>query len=272
MTARPAVAGPLANADRALTIAAGSWFAVTVLGQLIFAAYIAILYGGSAARGNLAAWTSGGARGIVHGDALGNVAFASHLLLAFVIVVGSGLQLVPVVRRRVPALHRWTGRAFMVAASLASLGGLYLMWVRGAAGDLTQHIGTSVNAVLILACVLLAWRAARAREFGAHRRWALRLFLCANGVWFFRIGLMLWLMIFRKPLGFDMKSFQGPFLSALTFAQYLLPLAVLELYLRSRAGGGTRQRVAMAAVLGFVTVATGMGVVGATLGLWLPHM
>ncbi|QXP44925.1 hypothetical protein FM038_25960 [Shewanella eurypsychrophilus] len=60
--------------------------------------------------------------------------------------------------------------------------------------------------------------------------WAIRLFIVMGGVWFFRIGLMLWLMIHQAPVGFDPKTFEGPFLSFLGFAQYLIPLAVAQLY------------------------------------------
>lgn len=83
---------------------------------------------------------------------------------------------------------------------------------------------------------------------------------------------MLWFLIFRRPVGFDPQTFQGPFLSALTFAQYLVPLAVLELCLRTKDHGGTAACIAMAIALLVLAGATGMGIVGATMGMWLPHM
>ena len=36
-----------------------------------------------------------------------------------------------------------------------------------------------------------------------------------NGVWFFWLGLLLWLMIHQQPVGFDPKTFTGPFLTFL---------------------------------------------------------
>ncbi|MFZ8531235.1 hypothetical protein ACO1NH_13755, partial [Staphylococcus aureus] len=77
--------------------------------------------------------------------------------------------------------------------------------VKGTVGDLGQHLGMSLNALLIVGFAILAWQAARTRDFPAHRRWALRLFLAVNGVWFFRVGLMLWLLVWRRPMGFDPK-------------------------------------------------------------------
>jgi hypothetical protein len=147
------------------------------------------------------------------------------------------------------------------------------VWVRGSLGGLAQHIAISLNAVLIMLCAAIAVHHARARDLSAHRRWALRLFLVVSGVWFFRVGLMLWIMLNKgRPVGFDPVTFQGPFLVALTFGQTLLPLAVLELYLRARQSGGAGVRLAMAALLAALTVVMGVGIVAAGLYLWLPHM
>lgn len=100
----------------------------------------------------------------------------------------------------------------------------------------------------------------------------LRLFLAANGVWFFRVGLMLWLVVNKRPAGFDPVTFQGPFLTFLAFAQFLLPLAVLELYLRARDGASAPRRAVMAAGLCALTLAMGGGIAAAFMGMWLPHL
>src|SRR5207253_1370504 len=158
-----------------------------------------------------------------------------HLLFSTFVIVGGAVQLVPLVRSRWPRIHRWNGRVYLTAALVLSVGGLVMVWTRRTVGDLSQHISISINAVLIMACGAMALRHALARRFDLHRRWALRLFLVVSGVWFFRIGLMAWLVINQGPRGFDPKTFQGPFLTFLAFAQYLLPLLVLELYMRAQA-------------------------------------
>ncbi len=38
----------------------------------------------------------------------------------------------------------------------------------------------------------MALRYALARNIDAHKRWAVRTFIVVSGVWFFRVGLMLW--------------------------------------------------------------------------------
>lgn len=259
-------------ANTALESAARLWFLVAVMGQWMFAFYVASFYGGSAVRGELDAWSQVLPHGYVAGDAVGNFVVAMHLFFAVVILVGGPLQLVPQVRTRAPAFHRWNGRVYMLTAFALSLGGLHMVWTRGAVGDVSQHVAISINAVLIMLCATMALRHALARDLAAHRRWALRLFLVVGGVWFFRVGLMLWIVLNKGPAGFDPETFQGPFLTSLAFAQYLLPLAVLELYLRTKARAGVRGRFAMATGLLVLTAAMGVGIVAATMSMWLPRI
>ncbi len=260
------------RSDRWLPAAAGFWFVVTVVGQLLFALYIMVLYGGGAMRGDITVLDSVMPKGYEPGDTVGNVTIIVHLALALLIMLAGAMQLVPQIRRQAPWLHRWTGRSYITAAILASFGGLYLVWVRGTVGDNAQHAGSTLNAALIVLFGVLAWRAARARNFGAHRTWALRLFLVASGVWFFRVGLMLTLLVFQRPVGFDPKTFTGPLLTFLTFAESLLPLLVLEGYLWGQQRATARGRIAIALTLGLLTCGMAVGVFGAMMGMWLPRM
>jgi len=261
------------RAGSTLRAAAAFWFAVTALGQLIFATYIAGFYGRSIVAGQPQRWNQVMPHGYVAGDTYFNLVLGLHLAFAFVITVGGLLQLIPALRRRVPALHRWTGRAYLVAAAVMSLGGLSMVWGRGAVGDLSQHIAISLNALLILGCAATAWRQARARRFDLHRRWALRLFLAVSGVWFFRVGLMAWIVANQGPAGFDEKTFAGPFLTALAFGVYVvLPLGVLELYFRAQRSGRPRAQYAMAGGLALLTLLMGVGIAAATAFMWLPKL
>lgn len=260
------------SASRMLTNAARSWFVVAALGQLIFAYYIAVLYGASALRGDWAAWNKVMPRGWNEGDTFGNIAITVHLLFALILTLGGMLQLVPQLRSRMPAFHRWNGRLYLLSGIAAALGGTYLVWVRGTVGDTSQHLATTLNAILIICFAVMAWRYARAHDFATHRRWALRLFLVMSGVWFFRVGLMLWLLIHQAPVGFDGKTFTGPFLTALAFGQTLLPLLILELYFYAQKRAGTRGRLAMTGLLALLTLATAVGIAGATMMLWWPRL
>lgn len=262
---------PGAAARGALQGAAGFWFVTAVLGQWLFAAYVAIFYGGAAARGDLGAWAKVLPHGMIAGDTAGNIALAAHLVLAFIITVGGPLQLTPQLRARAPTFHRWTGRLYIFTAFAASLGGLYMVWTRGTVGGLAQHIAISINAVLIMGFAAITVRQAMARRIDSHRRWALRLFMVVSGVWFFRVGLMLWLLIHRAPVGIG-ENFDGPFVVTLAFAQYVVPLGVLELYLRTQDRGGDAARFAMASFLILLSVAMAGGIFGAAMMMWLPRL
>lgn len=264
---------PAIWADKALKAAAQCWFVVAALGLWMFASYVAWLYVGSALRGDFEAWNQVFPRGYIPGDTLGNLAVGAHLFIAVVIIAAGPLQLIPWVRARFPSFHRMNGRVFLVGACLASLAGLYLAWVRGGtSGDLVSHLGITLDAILILAFAALAVRYAVLGKISIHRRWALRLFLVVNAVWFFRIGLMFWLFIHQAPVGFDPQTFTGPFLNFMTFAQTLLPLAILELYLRAKDAGSVAAKVTTASGLLVVTAVMATGIFAATMGMWLPRM
>ena len=257
---------------RALGFAAAAWCAVAVAGQLMFAAYVLRVYGRALIAGRPELWNKTMPHAWLPGDLVGNTAAAGHLLLAVVVMLLGALQLVPALRRRAPSVHRWSGRVFVVAAMAMAVSGAYMLFVLPPIGDRGSQWPIGVNAVLILAFAGLAWRDALARRFDQHRRWALRLYLVVSGVWFFRIGLMAWIIANRGPAGFDPKTFTGPAITTLAIAQWALPLLVLEPYLRVRANGGPRARLAMAAVLALATLLTAFGIGCATAAMWLPRM
>ncbi|WP_369943918.1 DUF2306 domain-containing protein [Xanthomonas medicagonis] len=260
-------------ATRHLRRAATVWGGLAVAGQLAFAIYVTVFYGRAALAGAPERWNRVLPHGYVAGDTLFNAVLALHLLLAAGIVLAGAAQLLPALRRLAPAVHRWNGRLYLLSALVLSLGGLAMIWVRGgAAGDVGQHLGTTLNALLILAFAAMAWRAARAGRIAAHRRWALRLFLAVSGVWFFRIGLMFWLAINQGPAGFDPERFVGPALTILAFAQTLLPLAVLELYLRALDGRRRALHWLATGTLALMSLVTLIGSAAATLGMWWPML
>lgn len=250
-----------------------AWFAMAALGQLLFAAYVLGFYGRLAFAGRPQDWDRVLPHGYVAGDTWFNLVLAVHLLFAVTVIVGGLLQFVPYIRRAAPAFHRWNGRIYLLLCAVLALGGLDMVWVRGGVvGDLLQHLGISFNALLILGFAGAAWRCAHRRHIDAHRRWALRLFLAVSGVWFFRVGLMGWTVLNGGPAGFDPQSFTGPFLSTLSFAQTLLPLGVLQLYLQAQRSASARFQCTVAAGLGVLTLLMVLGIGAATAFMWLPQL
>jgi hypothetical protein len=260
-------------AGSALRGAAAFWLSAAVAGQVLFATYVLGFYGRTALQGHPEQWNKVLSPGYVAGDTAGNLALAAHLLCAVIVTLGGALQMVPMIRSRWPRFHRWNGRLFLTCAGLASAAGLLMVWTRpGSGGDLSQNIGISLSAMLIFTFAALALRHALARQFDVHRRWAMRLFLTVNAGWFFRIGLMLWIVLNRGPAGFDPKTFTGPFLTFLSFADYLVPLAILELYFRAQRAPGAISKFVAAAGLGVLTLAMLGGIAAAAGILWLPHL
>ena len=211
--------------------------------------------------------------GYVAGETAENIAIGVHLLFAALITICGALQLMPQVRRLAPKLHRMTGPFYIAAAVLMSSTGLFMVWYRGAVGDLPQHIAISLNGLLILLAAGMAlWHAVN-RRINRHRPWALRLFLAVSGVWFFRISLMFWIVANQSSAGFDPGSFTGPALTALAFGCYVLvPWSILELYLRAKRSPRAAVKFAMAAGLSVVTLLTLAGVSAATMLMWLPRV
>jgi hypothetical protein len=259
-------------ARRLLMGSAAAWYVVAVIGQLIFASYVAIFYGSAVLAGDFERWNRVMPHGYVAGDTLGNVIVLAHLVFAAVIVVGGIVQVTTGTQRWVPTLHRWNGRLYIVAVFVMGIGGLTMAARRGAVGDATQTFAIAFNAVLMMIFAVMVLRHALARRFDQHRRWALRLFLAVSGVWFFRIALMFWILVNRGPVGFDPETFRGPALIVIAFGQYLVPLAVLELYFRARDRGGPRVQITMATGLSALTLLTATGIVAATLMMWVPRL
>ena len=192
-------------AETALKAAARFWFGVTVIGQLMFAFAVASFYSLTAMRGDYHAWKF--TNGYVPGVTKGNWAVVMHVASAAALMLAGAVQLVPQVRNRFPVFHRWNGRIYMLTAVTLSAAGLYMTWIRGSVGDVTQHLGSTLNAILIWLFAGLALRFAMARDFKTHRRWALRLFLVVSASWFIRIMLFLSFLVFKGPIGFDPSTF-----------------------------------------------------------------
>ena len=270
-TVNAVVLAPSSNSNfgtRALTLAATTWWTVTLLGLWMFLLYIAGFYGRAIVTGNLQDWNRNHDlfKGYVPGDSAWNLYLGAHVLLAAVIAFGGVLQMVPQIRRHAPGFHRWNGRIFMLTAFGGGITGLWMTWVRGvgvSGGSQLGLIALSLDAGLIVFFAIMAWIRVRQHDIGAHRHWALRLFMVANGVWFLRLGVFSWFLLTG---GFGMTdNLDGPVNFIMDFASYLVPLAFLELYLRTRDNDVPWAKTALAAGLLVSTAYMGVGIVALTL-------
>lgn len=261
------------TAARALSVSAAAWFVALVAGLWAFGIYIVGLYGVGAATGDWERWNAvlPAGHGYNRGDAAGNLALGVHLLLAVFVTFLGAMQLVSALRARAPAFHRWNGRVFVAVAFAIAGSGLFIAFTRGAVAGTYMAIGNTLNAVLLMVCAALALRFALKRRFDVHRRWALRAFVLMLGVFFYRLGMMLWFVANRGPVGHT-DAFDGPFDIFLAFAHVLGPLAILELYMLARDRGGAFARFAMAGGMAVVALATVAGGLFALVGMWLPRL
>lgn len=252
------------NGDSLLKIAASTWYLFALIGLSAFFIYVIVHYGGA-----LMSSEAGQAKAsFIPGDTVGNIFLATHLSLALVVISGGLLQLLPRLRLRFPMFHRWNGRFFLVCAIACSLAGQYLIFTREIPGDRVMDLGTSSAGILVLIFSVLAFKTARAKQFAQHRKWAMRLFMVANAGWFFRIGLMLWFVVNQGPVGIDMKTFTGPALVFISYAQFLLPLAMLELYFRAQASRSNGMKLAVSGLIFIAALATLAGVGAASAMMW----
>lgn len=258
-------------AQRVLHGSAMVWFITAITGQWLFAAYIFSAYALPVAAGTPELMNrTNPITGHVAGDHLGNTVLLLHLLPAIWLHLAGLLQLVPAIRRRWPALHRWNGRAFLVLALAGALSGLWLTWVRGSRLSDIGAVGVSLNGVLIVLAVIITWRLAASRRIAEHRRWAIRCFWLVSGVWTFRLGYTAWLMWHQGLYG-NTAQMDGPFDLIWSVGCFALPLAISELYFRAEKAGATR-RWAVAGVLLGCALLTLAGTATAFLMLWMPHL
>ncbi|HZI55199.1 MAG TPA: DUF2306 domain-containing protein [Verrucomicrobiae bacterium] len=266
-------------ANKALNWGVGFWWVAAVIGQWAFAAYMMAVYNGATLTGNLQDWNKvfiirGGWR---VGDTIGNLSFAVHTMLGAILTFGGALQLVRQIRARAMSFHRWAGRVFMVTALVTSVTGIHMKWIRGwefiisDPGYKIDAVGHTLDAVLIIIFAIFAWRTAVVHEVAAHRRWALRAYIAANGQWFLRIGVFSWILMWGgRPVGIDTETFHGPFIVFWDFASVLLPLAILEIYMRVKESRGPGRKFAMSSGLVASGLLVLLGTAGIGFALWAP--
>src|SRR5258708_38962248 len=104
------------------------------------------------------------------------------------------------------------------------------------------------------------------------RGWGICFCLVVRGSWLYRIALFLTFLIFKGPVGFDSTTMTGPYLTFMGFANYLFPLAVLEIYFLAQDRQGAFRRIATAALLLVLTFVLGPGLFAAPMAVWGPHV
>jgi uncharacterized membrane protein len=201
------------------------WFIAAAIGQYAFGLYVILYYATSAATNHFEIWNKNLFSGIIPGDWLGNVSLVFHILLASVILFGGPLQLMPFIRNRFPRFHRYLGRAYVLLAVLLSLTGIIMTILGKSFGSFFVQAATSFSAIYICWFAVMTFKNAVRRKIQIHRKWSLRLFIVANGVWFIRVWPAAWGILNNDFFGVYPEN-------VVAFFTYILPLPLilLELY------------------------------------------
>src|SRR5205823_1883817 len=115
-------------------------------------------------------------------------AFMLHTSFGGLALLLAPWQFVGWLRRNHPAIHRWTGRAY-VGCTLISGVAAYPVAFGTIAGPIASA-GFALMATAWLGTTLVAWCAVRQRRYAAHRRWMIRSFALALSAVTLRIALL----------------------------------------------------------------------------------
>ena len=239
-------------------LAAVAWFSAA-----LFGAYIVFFYAGAIAVGTPAQWNAV-LPGLFEPRApIGTAGIAAHFAAGGIILLLGPIQLIAGIRKAAPALHRWAGRLYVLAAFTAGIGGLAFIAVNGTVGGIAMSLGFGSYGALMVFASVQTWRHGRARRLpgrlAAHRAWAIRLFALAIGSWLYRMDYGFWFLL-TGGIGHT-ADYSGWFDLLMDGAFYLPNFLLAESFVRARAAPRrpalqTAAAVAMAGIALFVALAT----------------
>lgn len=260
------------SVDSLLNKSIKAWIAIALCGQWLFAAYIFSLYalpslvGQSDVTSQLAPSTVSREK-----NTLESVILFSHVLPAILMALSGLLQLFPRIRQKYPKFHRINGRMFFVLGISGALTGLYLTWGGGFRLSDIGSLGLTLNGILIPIFITMAWRTARNKQFDLHQRFAVHSFLLVNGVWSFRLYLMGWFIVNQGPNG-NTATLDGPADIFISFACYLFPMAIVELYFMAKKSRHLGLKWVATSCTTFGAIITFVGVIAASMMMWFPRI
>jgi hypothetical protein len=148
---------------------------------------------------------------------------------------------------------------------------LYLTWGAGFRFSDLGSLGVTFNGILIPIAVYFAWKSAIEKKFTIHRRFAIHSFILVNGVWSFRLYLMGWFVVNQGVNG-NSANIDGPADIALSFASYLLPMAIAEVIFWAQRNKNNNIKWFAAIFAGTGATITTVGVAAAVTMMWIPRI
>ena len=149
----------------------------------------------------------------------------THMLIAPLALVLGPFQFFPGLRARYPQAHRWSGRLYVAACTVAGAGALAT--TPFATGGPVAGLGFGILAVLWVGTTLGAWRAAVQRQFALHRL----LMRFSYAMTFGAVTLRL-----QIPIGFALGYPDYPAMSVwLAYTSWIPNLIVVAIYSMTQA-------------------------------------
>lgn len=172
---------------------------------------------------------------LISDSSAANAGVFLHMLTGAVITFLAPLQLIPVIRNGLPALHRWSGRLLVGCTIVTALGGLTYIVLHGTVGGPQMSVAFAIYGGLVLACAVQTIRFARARQWRIHQEWALRLFFLAIASWLYRVHYAIWIPLTERAA--MTPEFSGAFDRLNIWAFFVPYLLLLELILAMQGRG-----------------------------------
>jgi len=252
---------PPAWTSAVLRVASVALVAAIWISSAIFGVYILAFYGGAIPAGTVADWNETLPR-LYEAETPGaSAGIGLHFFAGAVLLLFGPIQLISQVRATAPAVHRWIGRIYALAAFLAGVGGLTFIAIKSTVGGMPMTVGFAMYGGLMVIAAVQTVRHAMARNIYVHRAWAVRLFALAIGSWLYRMCYGFWFLFAGRDNPGHTNEFSGWFDYVMDFAFFIPPLIVAEMFVRTQRGqattlGRVATTTAMAGGAAFVALAT----------------
>lgn len=253
--ARPPEPAPIS--ETLMRVAGAALLISSWVSAAIFGAYILAFYIGAIPRGTMTGWNQTLPGLYEPKTPMATIAIGGHFVTGAILLVLGPVQFIQAIRDRIPAVHRWLGRLYVLSAGIAGVAGLSFIGMKGTVGGPIMSAGFGLYGGLMALCALQTYRNGLARRLDIHRAWAMRLFALAIGSWLYRLEYGFWYLA-TDGLG-STKVFSGWFDHLMAFFFYAPNLLVAELIIRSRGRSGVGLRYAAATGL---MLATGLVLLG----------
>jgi hypothetical protein len=162
---------------------------------------------------------------------------AAHIFFGSVALLTGCLQVWPWLRQNHPRVHRWSGRLYCWAGVFPAGVAVLVISPLSSTGFVSQ-VGNTMLALLWLPITVTAYRKARQRRFGEHRRWMLRSFALTLSIVINRLWVAVFLIALSPQLtttfGGDQTALINAAAGASVWMSWVVNLLVVEWWLERR--------------------------------------